>query len=56
MARVKVVGYMPIDQFEEDELDKSRPSGLSEDIEEGIADDIGEHLDDITMTYEESDE
>jgi hypothetical protein len=49
MARIKVIGYMPLNQFTLEELDETRISGLTEQVENDIIEDIGENLDDISM-------
>ena len=49
--RIKVVGYMPVEQFVDSEMDKTRPSGLLEQVENDLIEELGEHLDDIVMSY-----
>lgn len=49
MKCVKVVGYMPYSQFSDEEKDDARPSGLTEQLENDLAEELGENLDTITM-------
>ena len=47
--RIVVTGYMLLSQFQPEELDESRESGLTEQVENDIIDDLGDDLDEITM-------
>lgn len=49
MKCVKVVGYMPYSQFSDEEKDDARISGLTEQLENDLAEELGENLDTITM-------
>lgn len=48
-VRIKVVGYMELDQFEDNERDETRPSGLTEQVEKDMLEEFQEDMDDVTM-------
>ena len=48
-THIMVVGFMPVEQFEPDEIDTVRRSGLMRQLEFDLTEELGENLDDIIM-------
>jgi hypothetical protein len=47
---VRVVGYMAYTQFEDAEKDDNRESGLVEQIEKDLIEQLSEDMDDVKLT------